>query len=94
MVRERPSHDGCQSKGEELLPKGCLKNWAGEGAHLGGESKKESLGVSRVQLKVQLGRTTGAGGTVRVPGSAREKGLEYQAKGPDLLWVVVEPLGA
>lgn len=30
---------------------------------------------------------------MRVPGSAREKGHEYQAEGPDLLWVVVEPLG-
>lgn len=92
MVRERPLHAACQSKGEELLPRGVSRTEL-EKKHIpGGESKKGSLGVPRVQLKVQLGRTTGAGGRVRVPGSVREKGLEYQAEGPDLFWMVQEPL--
>lgn len=74
-----------KAKVRNCSPRGASRTGLEEKHIPGGESKKESLGVSRVQLKVQLGRTTVAGGTVRVPGSAREKGLECQAEAPDLL---------
>lgn len=42
----------------ELLPKGCLKNWAQEGRVFQGENQEGKSGGIREQPEVQLGRIT------------------------------------